>query len=56
MKKHVSAFKKKYRKSFVRNKRVYAVVKPKSLDEIFSVDKKQLLEMGIDSYIVRKLF
>ena len=56
MKKHVSAFKKKYRKSFVKNKRMYALVEPKSLDDLFSVDKKQLSEMGIDSYIFRKLF
>jgi len=56
MKKHVSAFKKKYKRTFARNKRVYALVVPKSADDIFSVDKKQLSEMGIDSYFFRKLF
>lgn len=55
MKKHVLEFKKKYKRWFVKNKRIYAFTKPKPLKKIFSVDKKQLSEMGIDSYVIRRL-
>jgi len=55
MKSHVQAFRKKYKKTFVKNKRIFAYSKPKELKEIFSVDAKQLAEMGITDYKVVKI-
>jgi len=55
MKNHVKAFRKKYRKTFSKNKRIYAYSRPKDLREIFSADEKQLSEMGIDYYMFIKI-
>jgi tRNA nucleotidyltransferase (CCA-adding enzyme) len=50
MKEHVSAFKKHYKKTFVKNNRIFAYAEPKQLNDILSIDKKQLSQMGI-SYV-----
>jgi len=55
MKKHLINFKKKYKKCTIKNKRIYAFISPKPLNEIFSIDKKQLSDMGIDEYKFRKI-
>ena len=54
MEKHVSRFKKKYKKWFVKNKRIYAFVIPKPLEKIFFLDKKQLSDMGVNKYSFKK--
>jgi tRNA nucleotidyltransferase (CCA-adding enzyme) len=55
MHKHVSAFKKKYKKHFMKGKRIYASVIAKPLEKIFSLDKAQLSAMDIDKYFFRKI-
>ena len=55
MQKHVSAFKKIHRKTFVKNKKIFAVISPKPLNEVFAVGKNQLDEMGISRFQVIEL-
>jgi hypothetical protein len=55
MQKHVSAFKKQHKKTFIKNKRIFAILNPKPLDEVFAVGKNQLDEMGISAFQVIKL-
>ncbi len=55
MKENVSAFKKKWKKTFFKEGNIFAEITPPSPEEILSPDKKILREMGINSYRFEKL-